>query len=109
MPVPSARHTDPEARPTRGLLDPEICQAAGPHEPWRDSGAFARFQVGAALQPKVQLCVSENSARVRLQKEETRTSKMQNADLHQRIKLRAYLLWEQAGGPRDERRSLAAR
>ena len=24
---------------------------------------------------------------------------MQNADLHQRIKLRAYLLWEQEGRP----------
>ena len=39
------------------------------------------------------------------QKEETRTSKMQHADLHQRIKLRAYLLWERKGSPRDERRS----
>jgi hypothetical protein len=30
---------------------------------------------------------------------------MQHADLHQRIKLRAYLLWERKGSPRDERRT----
>ena len=29
----------------------------------------------------------------------TRTSKMTNADLHERIKWRAYLLWEQEGRP----------
>ena len=55
--------------------------------------------------PTVQLCVIRKPCAGADQKEETRTSKMQHADLHQRIKLRAYLLWERKGSPRDERRS----
>ena len=55
--------------------------------------------------PTVQLCVIRKPCAGADQKEETRTSKMQYADLHQRIKLRAYLLWERKGSPRDERRS----
>jgi Protein of unknown function (DUF2934) len=76
---------------------PTRLQAASPEELWRESSTFTRFRLGAALQPKVQLCVVRKS-RVSAAPV-TRTSKMENADLQQRIKLRAYLIWEQEGRP----------
>ena len=87
---------DPRVPP----LKPEICQAVGPHEPWRELGRVRLLSGRSGTATKgATVRYPKNPTRVRHQKEETRTSKMQNADLHQRIKLRAYLLWEQEGRP----------
>jgi hypothetical protein len=107
MPVPQPRHRDPRVR-THACLrsNRKYARPLVRASPAESRARSLAFRSERHCNQRCNCALSENPARVRHQKEETRTSKMQNADLHQRIKLRAPTCFgSRKGGPRDERRS----